>query len=72
MALTGATALGKSGPRSNGNNGVLHILQSFRITGALPSDCLVSNRTFVGLVLHLRRDAVSDFYICCQLGRENN
>ena len=31
--LSGATTLGKSGPGSNGNEGVLHIPQSSRITG---------------------------------------
>ena len=41
-ALSGATALGQSGPGSDGNKGVLHIPQSSTITGALLSDCLVS------------------------------
>ena len=40
--LSGATTLGQSGPRSNGNEGVLHIPQSSSITGTSPSDCLVS------------------------------
>ena len=40
--LSGPTAPGKSGPGSDGNKGVLCISQSFSITGALPSDCLVS------------------------------
>ncbi len=31
-----------SGHGSNGNEGVLHIPQSFSITGASPSDCLMS------------------------------
>ena len=34
--------MGQSGPGSNGNEEVLHIFQSFTITGATPSDCLVS------------------------------
>ena len=34
--------LGQSGPGSNGNEGVLRILQSPSITGTSPSDCLVS------------------------------
>ena len=34
--------LGQSGPGSNGNEGVLHIHQSPRITGTSPSDCLES------------------------------
>ena len=38
--LSGATSLGQSGPGSNGNEGVLHILQSSSITGASLSDCL--------------------------------
>ena len=40
--LLGATTLGQSGPESDGNEGVLHIPQSSCITGASPSDCLVS------------------------------
>ena len=40
--LSAATTPGQSGPWSNGNKGVLHISQSFRITGASPLDCLVS------------------------------
>ena len=42
IALSGATILGQSGPRSSGNEGVLHIPQSPSITGNSPSDCLVS------------------------------
>ena len=38
----GATTPGQSGPRSNGNEGVLHISQSSSITRASLSDCLVS------------------------------
>ena len=40
--LSGATTLGKSGPGSNGNEGVLCIPQSPSITGTAPLDCLVS------------------------------
>ena len=40
--LSGATNPGKSEPGSNGNEGVLCISQSSSITGASPSDCLVS------------------------------
>ena len=40
--LSGATTPGQSGPRSDGNEGVLCIPQSSSITGTLPSDCLVS------------------------------
>ena len=38
--LSGATIQGRSGPMSN--EGVLYIPQSSTITGASPSDCLVS------------------------------
>ena len=34
--------MGQSGPESNDNEGVLHIPQSSNITGASPSDYLVS------------------------------
>ena len=40
--LSGVTTPGQRGPGSNGNEGVLHIPQSSSITGASPSDCLVS------------------------------
>ena len=40
--LSSATTRGLSGPGSDGNKGVLHIPQSSSITGASPSDCLVS------------------------------
>ena len=39
--LSDATTLGQSGPGSNRNEGVLHILQKSKI-GASPSDSLVS------------------------------
>ena len=41
-ALLSATTPGQSEPGSDGNEGVLHIPQSSRITGTSPSDCLVS------------------------------
>ena len=41
-SLSGATTPGQSGPRSDGNEGVLSIPQSSSITGAFPSDCLIS------------------------------
>ena len=41
-ALLSAITPGQSGPVNNGNKGVLHTLQSSRITGASPLDCLVS------------------------------
>ena len=40
--LSGTTIPGQSGPRSNGNEGVLRIPQSSSITGISQSDCLVS------------------------------
>ena len=40
--LSSATTPGQSGPGSNGNEGILRILQSSSITEASPSDCLVS------------------------------
>ena len=42
--LSGATTAGQSGPRSDSNKEVLCILQTSSITGASPSDCLVSYR----------------------------
>ena len=42
LVLSGATTPGQSGPGSDGNKGVLHILQSYSITGTSPSDSLVS------------------------------
>ena len=38
----GATTPCQSGPGSDGNEEVLHISQSFRISGVSPSDCLMS------------------------------
>ena len=40
--LSGTTIPYLCGPGNNGNKGVLHILQNSSITGASPSDCLVS------------------------------
>ena len=42
MTLSGATTPSQSEPGSDGNEGVLRIPHSSRITGASPSDCLVS------------------------------
>ena len=39
---SGATPQGKSGPESDGNEGVLCIPQDSSITGTSPSDCLMS------------------------------
>ena len=63
--LSGTTTPGQSGSGINGNEGVLHILKSYRITGALSSNCLVS---YPGHLLdgwgflHLGLDAVGAFY----------
>ena len=53
-----------SGPGSNGNEGILHILQSSSITGASPSNGLVSypGQSLGEEVLPLCRDAVGVFY----------
>ena len=40
--LSGATIPVQNGPGSDDNEGVLHIPQSSCVTGASPSDCLVS------------------------------
>ena len=40
--LSGATTPCQCGPGSDGNEGVLCIPQSYRITGTSSSDCLVS------------------------------
>ena len=40
--LSGATTPSQSEPKSDGNKGVLCILQSSSITGISPTDCLVS------------------------------
>ena len=40
--LSGATTPGQSGPRSNDNEGVLHIPQSSSLSGTSLSECLVS------------------------------
>ena len=40
--VSGATTSGQSGPGSDGNEGALFFSQSSNITGASPSDCLMS------------------------------
>ena len=54
---------GHSGTGSNDNDGVLHILQIYSITGVSPLDCSVSylGHSLAG-VLTLCRDAVGVFY----------
>ena len=41
-ALSDTTIPGQSGPGSDGNEGVLHVPQSFSITRTSPSECLGS------------------------------
>ena len=41
-AFSGATSPGQSGPGSDGNEGVLRILQKSSISKSSPSDCLMS------------------------------
>ena len=40
--LSDATNPGQIGPESDGNEGVLHVSRSSRLTEASPSDCLMS------------------------------
>ena len=66
------TTLSQSGLGSNGNNGVLHIPQSSRITGTSPSDCLVSyprHSLWKGGIISLCKDLVCVFYSPSQLGK---
>ena len=56
--LAGATTQSQSGPRSDGNEGVLHIPQNSSISGTSPSDCLVSypGHLFEGVLTFLQRN----------------
>ena len=69
--LSGATTPSQSGPQSNGKEGVLRIPESYSITRASPSNCLVS---YAGHPLAERgsdlicRDAVGVFYCPNRLG----
>ena len=67
--LSDATTPDQRGSERNGNEGVLCITQNSSITGASPSNCLVTypGHSWVG-VLPLSRDAVSVFYSRSQLG----
>ena len=71
--LSGATAQGRSGPESDGNEGVRCIPQSSSITGATTSNCLnFISRTLIGVeVLRLNRDAVGVFYSPNRLGKNS-
>ena len=55
--LSGATTLGQSEPGSDGNEGVLRILQSSSITRTSPSNCFVSNseHSLVGSYLSAKK-----------------
>ena len=56
--LSGGTTPGQCGAGSDGNEGILHILQNSSITGTSPSDCLVSypdNYLFGGGLTPLQR-----------------
>ena len=62
-------SLWASGPGSDGNEGVLRIPQCSSITGASPSDCLVSYPGHsLGRVLPQCRDEVGVFYHPIGLG----
>ena len=71
-----ATTLGQSGPGSDGNEKVLHILKSSSTTGASLSDCLMAY--LVDGVLPFYRDAVGVLYspsrlsFCVEEGKEFN
>ena len=67
--LSGATTLGQSGPGSDGNEGVLRILQSSCITGNSPLDGLLSypGHSLVGR-LPLSIGAVGVFYSPSRFG----
>ena len=67
--LSGAITPGQSGPGNDGNEEVLRIPQSSNITGASPSDCLIS---YLGHSLRysllLGRNAVGLFNYLSRLG----
>ena len=71
MAISGATTPGKSGPGSDGNEGVPHIPQSSYITGTSLSDYLVSYLGHSLAGLPLCKGAVDDFYSPSRLGHKN-
>ena len=72
IGLSGATTPGQSEPGSNGNEGMLRISESPRITATSLSDCLVSypGHSLGGVgVSPLCRDAVGVFYSPSRLGK---
>ena len=72
--LQGATTPGQGGPGSDGNEGVLRILQSTIITGTSLSDYLMSypGHSFGGGVLCLCREAIRVFYSPSQLDKQKS
>ena len=62
--LSGVATPGQSGTGSNGNEEILCIPQSSSITGASPSDCLMSNlgKSLGREVLHICRNPVGLLY----------
>ena len=71
--LSGATTPEQCGPGSDSSEGVLHIPQSFSITGTAPWDFLVSylGHSF-GSVLPLSRNTVGVFFSSCRLGHRTH
>ena len=69
--LSGATTPGQNGPRSDGNEGVIHIPQSSNITKASLIKCLVSyTGHFLEESYQFSREAVSVF--CSTLSVQND
>ena len=69
--LPGGTTPGQSVTGRNGKEGVLRIPQNSSITGASPSDCLVSHLGRLLGVLSFCWDAVGVFYSPSWLGQEH-
>ena len=69
--LSGATTSRQSEPGSDGNKGELCIPQTSGITGASPSDCLLSypEHSWCGELLPLCREAVGLFYSPSRVGK---
>ena len=62
MTLSGATTPGLSGPRSNGNEGVLHIPQIFKAKTSLSDGLMSYPGHSLRLSYPLSRDTVPDKY----------
>ena len=76
--ISGAKTPCQSGPGSDGNGGVLRIPQSPSITGASPSDCLVSypglhpqptKQDFVEKILKVQRRLYLSYLISWEMQR---